>query len=145
MDQLEEDEPLDEFDGVIVGGSLHLGKVQRPLRRFVRERKEALAAIPNAFFMVSLAAASNRPEAAAELDQTMQAFVKDTGWTPDRAAFFAGALKYSQYGFIKKLVMRSIAKKEGGDTDTSHDHEYTRWESVADFAKDFVQSLHQAA
>ncbi len=143
--QLERGFSMEGFDGVIVGGSLHLGKVQKSLRRFVSDHHETLTTLPNAFFLVSLTAVSERPEATAELEATMNHFVKDTGWKPDRAAYFAGALKYSQYGFITRLVMKSIAKREGTDTDTSHDYEYTRWDSVAEFAEDFVGSLPKAA
>lgn len=32
--------------------------------------------------------------------------------------------------------MRRIAKKEGGDTDSSHDYEYTDWSSVIEFARE---------
>ena len=40
-----------------------------------------------------------------------------------------------------KLVMKRIAKKEGADTDTSRDYEYTDWDAVAEFAKDFSHIL----
>ncbi len=49
----------------------------------------------------------------------------------------AGALRYSQYGLLKRVVMRRIAGKESGDTDTSRDYEYTNWDDVAMFARQF--------
>lgn len=145
VEELPDDYALEDYDGVIVGGSIHIRKVQAPLRKFIRRHRAALEALPNAFFMVCMVAASKRPEAAGEIDELMTAFVKDTGWKPDRAATFAGALKYTQYGFIKKLLMRAIAKKEGGETDTSRDYEYTRWESVEHFALDFDHDVSRAA
>ena len=33
--------------------------------------------------------------------------------------------------------MRRIARKAGGDTDWSHDYEYTDWARVEDFARAF--------
>jgi len=47
----------------------------------------------------------------------------------------AGALKYTQYNFFIKWVMKGIARKEGGSTDTSRDHEYTDWEQVTAYAR----------
>jgi menaquinone-dependent protoporphyrinogen oxidase len=38
--------------------------------------------------------------------------------------------------------MRMIAKKEGGDTDVSKDHEYTDWGAVKDFVLAFVSKIH---
>ncbi len=49
---------------------------------------------------------------------------------------FAGALRYSEYGWMMKRVMKSIARREGNDTDTSRDHEYTDWPAVDRFAND---------
>jgi menaquinone-dependent protoporphyrinogen oxidase len=40
--------------------------------------------------------------------------------------------------------MRVIARREDGDTDTSHDHEYTDWQAVEQFARD-VHKLVQAS
>jgi menaquinone-dependent protoporphyrinogen oxidase len=33
-------------------------------------------------------------------------------------------------------MMRSIEKRQGGDTDTSHDYDYTDWDAVEGFAQD---------
>jgi menaquinone-dependent protoporphyrinogen oxidase len=35
------------------------------------------------------------------------------------------------------MVMKSIARHEGGSTDTSHDTEYTDWTEVDSFAEAF--------
>ncbi len=47
----------------------------------------------------------------------------------------AGALKYTQYNWFIRWVMKGIARKEGGSTDTSRDHEYTDWRQVAAYAR----------
>jgi menaquinone-dependent protoporphyrinogen oxidase len=49
-------------------------------------------------------------------------------------ACFAGRLAYTQYGFVKRQLMKWIARKEGGATDASHDWEYTDWDAVDRFA-----------
>ena len=38
----------------------------------------------------------------------------------------AGALRFTQYDFFKKFIMRMIAKK-AGEKDPSGDKEYTDW------------------
>jgi hypothetical protein len=52
-------------------------------------------------------------------------------------ASFAGALEYTQYNRLERALMKRIAKKEGGFTDTSNDHEYTDWAQVTNFAERF--------
>ena len=42
----------------------------------------------------------------------------------------AGALVYSRYNWLTRWMMRRIARKEGGDTDTARDYEYTDWDAL---------------
>jgi hypothetical protein len=40
--------------------------------------------------------------------------------------------------------MKLIAKQQGGDTDTSHDHEYTDWDDLTRFVEEFVAAFQFA-
>ena len=72
----------------------------------------------------------------------MQEFLDEVGMHPDMTATIAGALKYSRYGFLKKRIMRNIVKKSGGkELDMSRDYEYTDWEQVEAFAREFLASI----
>ena len=51
---------------------------------------------------------------------------------------------YTQYGSFKNLVMRWIAKRAGGDTDTTRDREYTDWAALDAFAEAFATELAEA-
>ena len=130
--------PLDDFDAVLVGASLHYGRHQRAVERFVRDELETLAARPTGFFQLSLSTASDDPDTRAAAAEIVEEFVEATGWQPDRVGLFGGALRYSQYGFLTRLAMKRIARNEGGSTDTSRDHEYTDWAEVDAFARDFA-------
>ncbi|QDG51788.1 menaquinone-dependent protoporphyrinogen IX dehydrogenase [Persicimonas caeni] len=130
---------LSDFDGVIVGGSLHAGTHQRYIRAFVDEHLEELQSMPSAFFSVSLSAASEdtRDDAQGALDT----FLEETGWTPEQAEIVAGALKYTEYNWFKRFAMKKISASSGGDTDTSQDYEYTDWEQLSRFAEAFHERL----
>ena len=128
---------LDRQDAIIVGGSLHEGRYQRSVRRFVEQHKPALASRPSAFFSVSLAAASRNQDERAEARRIAADFVAGTGWAPKRIESFAGALRYTQYSWLKRMLMKHISEKEHGDTDTSRDFEYTDWDEVTRFAEGF--------
>ena len=39
--------------------------------------------------------------------------------------------------------MQIISKKEGGNTDTSQDHEYTNWEAVTQFTEQFLAEIKE--
>ncbi len=129
---------VDVFDAVVVGSSVHYGKHNKAVREFVNENAEALKALPTAFFQLSLSAAVEDEKRRADTADYIDGFLEDTGWKPDRIGVFGGALRYSKYGFLKRLVMKRIAKGATGDTDTSRDYEYTDWDEVEAFANDFA-------
>jgi menaquinone-dependent protoporphyrinogen oxidase len=132
----------DGVDGVIVGASIHMGKHDKHAVEYVRNNRPVLERLPAAFFSVSLSAHGDMPEA----DRYVEEFEEATGWRPARVAVFSGALLYTQYNIVKRLVMKKIASGKPGNlsTDTSRDHVYTEWDSVTLFAEDFLDELTPA-
>ncbi len=126
------------YVAAIACGSLHQHRFQAALVHFVRENKAWLDGIPTAFVAVSLAAAMKDEQDRAELQRVVETFYRDIGWTPGMTRHVAGALRYSQYDYFKRLIMKLIAKRQGGDTDTSRDHEYTDWDDLRHFVEEFV-------
>jgi menaquinone-dependent protoporphyrinogen oxidase len=129
--------PPPDCEQVILVASIHSGRHGHVVRSFVREHREWLAARPSAFLSVRLSAAADRAEAAEEL---LEAFLASCGWTPDVALPVAGALPYSKYGFLMRRILRAIAKREGGPTDTSQDYELTDWPALSQTLDDFLAS-----
>lgn len=121
------------FDLVLIGGSVHQSKYQNTIKHYVKEHHQLLNNTTSGFFSVSLAAASNDEEFWEELAQITDEFLEDTEWKPTSVEQVAGALLYSKYDFFKRLIMRLIARHEGGDTDTSEDYEYTDWDKLKAF------------
>ena len=58
----------------------------------------------------------------------------------DVVGLLAGPARLFAVRFTRR-VMRWISRREGRDTDTSHDHEYTNWDAVARFADEFARVL----
>jgi menaquinone-dependent protoporphyrinogen oxidase len=128
------------YEAVIVGASIHTGKHEGYVRDFVKRNREDLERIPAAFFSVSMTAQENSDEARAQTKEYVERFVDETGWRPDMVGIFAGALRYTQYGFVKRHLMKKISKDKGSaDLDTSRDYEYTDWNDVRHFAEEFLQ------
>jgi menaquinone-dependent protoporphyrinogen oxidase len=127
------------YGGVIVGASIHLGKHDKHASDYVRRNRAVLEQVPSALFSVSLAAHDDIQEA----EGYVAKFENETGWRPDRIALFGGALRYTQYGFLKRRLMKKIAGDKPGDlgTDTSRDYVYTEWDGVKRFAEDFLGTL----
>jgi menaquinone-dependent protoporphyrinogen oxidase len=123
-----------EHDALLVGASVHGGTHQRAVREFVETHRETIAARPSAFFQVCLTAAIE-DERADEAETYVDEFLATTDWQPDLVGNFAGALRYSEFGFLKKQVLKRVVREFTGDTDTSRDYEYTDWAAVDAFAR----------
>lgn len=140
-DQLPADFSLSAFDAAIIAGPIHMGLYPKPLRKFARQHHDWLNQHPSALVTVCMAIRSQRPESKLEAEKYQQRFMHESQWHPVMTVNFAGAVKYTQYGLITRFIMKMIAKREGGSTDTSRDHEYTDWDAVTRFADQFTAQL----
>jgi menaquinone-dependent protoporphyrinogen oxidase len=133
-EELERTSSLRDHDAVLIGGSVYMGRYERSLAQFVRHHRADLDRLPNAFFSVSMAAASSHPRARAQVRRAIAGFRTATGWRPQRTESFAGAVLYREYGTVTRLIMRLISKQAGHGTDPSRNYEYTDWDRVTEFA-----------
>ena len=131
----------DRYNAIIVGGSIHMGKHGDHVRNFVERNRAVLDRLPSALFSVSLAASGDLENAQAYVDN----FTRETGWHPAQVGLFAGALLYTQYGLIKRYMMKRIVRDKPGalSTDTSRDYVYTDWDAVKRFSEKFLEGVVQ--
>jgi menaquinone-dependent protoporphyrinogen oxidase len=145
---------LNDYSGAILAASVHAGEHGREMIRFVKAHVTDLNRIPNCFISVTLTQASvDMPQgsqrdheiALAAVKQVMDTFFIETGWTPHQAHGVAGALFYTKYNPLVRMVLKRIAKKAGGATDTSRDHEYTDWAALERIVENFAGQLPKTA
>ena len=144
---------LSTYDSVCVASSVHLGKHEDAAIEFATRHRNELERLSAAFLSVSLsqAGAENlkrpadaRAQSAADVQRMIDYFVKRTGWRPARVFPVAGALVYTRYNLLLRFIMKWIARKAGGPTDTSRDHELTDWRAVDRFAATLTQETRSA-
>jgi menaquinone-dependent protoporphyrinogen oxidase len=140
----------DAHSAVLLAASVHMGTHEPEMIAFARNHRASLESLPNAFLSVTLSEAGVErkdatPEAharfVADVRGMVDRFVADTGWHPERVVPVAGALRYSQYKFFVRLVMKRIARRAGGSTDTSRDHDYTDWAALDRFVAEFAHEV----
>jgi menaquinone-dependent protoporphyrinogen oxidase len=131
----------DGFGGVVIGSSLIARGIQPPIRKFIAKHVETLNRMPTGFFQVSASAGSAYPEGRAKAVTVLEAFLQTTGLRPRLKASIAGAINFTQYGFLLRWYMKRASAMHGGATDTSRDHEYTDWDQVDRFADDYAALL----
>jgi len=126
------------FDAILIAASVHLGRYQTAVIRFVRKHRAAISARANAFLSVSLSAAGHEPHDIGGLEKCVADFVQASGWKPQLVHHVAGAFRYTVYGFLTRYVMKYQAYRRGAPTDTRHDYELTDWDDLARFADAFA-------
>jgi len=141
---------LTNYAGVILAASVHSGKHEREMIEFAKSHRRELDSMPSAFLSVTLSeAGAERPNTTAQehaqfvadVQNVMDAFFRETAWHPRRAKPIAGALLYTKYNVLMRFIMKRIAKRSGGDTDTSIDYEYTDWAALDRFVEEFAAEI----
>lgn len=134
-------ELLKECDAAVLAGSVHFDRHDRKLFRLVKQNLSRLSSIPTAFVSVSGSAASEdtRPKAEEYLAQ----FLRQTGWKPDRTLTVAGAVLFTRYNFLLRLIMKRISARAGRTVDTSRDYVYTDWDALDAFMHNFLDTVER--
>jgi menaquinone-dependent protoporphyrinogen oxidase len=131
--------------GVILAGSVHQSKYQAALVHFASTQRAWLATLPCAFVSVSLMALLDDDATRGELERLAHEFCAQAGIAPALVLQARGALRYTQYDWFKRMMMKLIAQKQGAGTDTSRDHEFTNWDELQQFADRFAALLSAPA
>lgn len=134
-----------EADAVLVGASVHGGHHEPEVADWLRAHRTTLSRMPTALFSVSLAAADHEAEGQATAQEYVAELLEDTGVFPRETRCFAGALQYREYGPMMRLVMRLIAHRHDLPTDAHRDVDFTDWDAVEAFGREFAASLAPAA
>jgi menaquinone-dependent protoporphyrinogen oxidase len=139
---------LSEFDGVIVGASVHAGHHQKEIVEWLSAHRTTLSGRPSAFFSVSLTAADDTDEARETTRSMIDDVLDETGWIPTTTQSFAGALQFKEYNLPTRVLMRLIAKRiehqSDAHIDVHEDTDYTDWDAVEHFALDFAATVQPA-
>lgn len=131
------------YDGVIIAASVHIGSYQRAVADWVRAHAQMLNLLPTAFLSVCLGVLEKSTKSRQELLRIMRRFLDRVGWRPKITKMVAGALPYTRYNWLKRTLMKRIVAKAGGDTDTTRDYEYTDWNDLRAFSRDFAELTAQ--
>ena len=142
-----------DYAAVVLAASVHAGKHEGEMVKFVKKHRTELEQAPTAFLSVTLSEAGaemsgkapeERARFSADVQRVIDKFFEETGWRPERVKPVAGALMYSKYNPLVRFVVKRIAKKAGAATDTSRDYEYTDWCALDRFVEELTRDLAAA-
>ena len=136
---------LEPYEAVILGCSVRYGKHHPQFRQFVQGHIQQLNTKKNFFiFFTSVNLTARKPNRSdVSMNPYIKKYLKQISWKPDDTEVFAGALKYGQYGFLDRLLIRFIMKITGGPTHSEHDIEYTEWDKVRVFSQKIQKHIKE--
>lgn len=127
-----------DYVAVLIAASLHVGRYQPAIVAFARDHHESLNSMPSAFISVSLSAAGVNPHDWEGLEQCVARFLHEALWRPKAIHHAAGAIRYSQYDFFKRIAIKFIASQRGQKTVTSKDYDLTDYPALEAFVLGFI-------
>ena len=127
-----------DYASVLFGMPVHYGKHCVGMVKLIGQHVPLLQCMPAALFSVNLTA--RKPDKnTAQTNPYMHKLLQQLHWQPALTGVFAGALRYPQYRFFDRFMIRLIMKMTGGPVDTKVPcTEFTDREQVRDFARDYT-------
>jgi len=131
---------IERPEAAILCAPVHAARYPAAFKNFVQQEATWLNKIPSAFVSVSMLIRSEFDEEREEAVHFPDALLAETGWTPAQIHHAAGALRYTEYDFFKRWIIRRMAEHENAPTDVTKDHELTDWTALSAFVQEFLAS-----
>lgn len=120
---------VNEFDRVIIGGSIHAGQIQKKVRHFCETRLDALSSKEIGLFICCM----YEPEVARE--ELQNAFPEELHQMAKTEAIFGGEFNFEKMNFVEKMLVRKIARVSESFSNIDH-------ESIDRFATRMEKTYH---
>tara|TARA_B100000674_G_scaffold292308_1_gene242380 strand:- start:366 stop:887 length:522 start_codon:yes stop_codon:yes gene_type:complete len=127
---------IEKYDQIIIGASIRYGRHNSKVYKFIQNNKYILDKKKSAFFSVNVVARKSEKNTP-ETNPYIIKFLKKTNWQPKKLGVFAGKIDYPKLGFINRNVIRFIMLITNGPTNTNNTYEFTDWQKVKNFIKEF--------
>ncbi len=123
--------PLDDFDQIIVGGSIHIGRIQKPVRKFLVDRYDELVTKRLGLFICCLAEDKEAD------DELATAFPEPLRERAIITSAFGGCFLPARVNFIQRKAMEMIIRRMPDNEDYSpgDDVDHLDMEAIKVFAE----------
>ncbi len=97
---------LDDYQTIIVGGSIHAGQIQRKIKKFCQENLDTLKQKKLGLFLCCMEEGENAQQ------QFQNAFPAELIQHATATGIFGGEFNFEEMNFIEKAIIKKIAKIE---------------------------------
>lgn len=93
---------LDRFETIIIGGSIHVGQIQKPIKRFCDDHKQELLKHHLGLFLCFM----NKEQGKQEFES---AYLKELREHSSANGLFGGELLFDKMNFMEKIITRKVS------------------------------------
>jgi len=104
------------FDRIIIGGSIHLGQIQKNIKKFIKENQEILKEKQIGLFITSIIDNEEKQQ-----KQFKKAYDAEIIKTSKAQGIIGGECLYEKMNFIEKLIIKIIKKTNKTTTEINQD------------------------
>lgn len=97
--------PVQEFDRIIIGGSIHIGTIQKSVKRFCEKNLEQLLQIETTLLICCL----QKEKEKEQFDRAYPLALREHSMAH---GFFGGELLMEKMNFIEKFIVKKVAGKD---------------------------------
>lgn len=132
-EDLELSQPLSSYMATVIIASVRYGFFHKNVKAFVRSHLKQLNSSLSIFMPVCLIA--RKPEKRQiETNVYARKFLEQTEWNPTITSITAGDLRYPEYNFLDRFMIKLIMKITKGETDPHFTCDYTDWAAIKNLA-----------
>lgn len=105
---------LEEFDRVIIGGSIHAGRIQKKVKDFCKKNLQILRDKEIGLFICCM---EEGEEAHRELEMS---YPKELLENAKACAYFGGEFNFQKMNFLEKMIIKKVAHVEETTSNINH-------------------------
>lgn len=124
---------IDNFDRIVVGGSIRIGKIHRQVTSFINQNKDILLTKPLGLFICCMADGETAEQ------QLGNAYPAELLEHAKAKGLFGGCYKFSRMGWLNRKMIQMIEKQQTGQEISTHeDIDKTKPDAIEKFALEFI-------
>jgi len=131
-----------QYEAVLVIAAIRYGYFRPSVLAFARTYYNLLNNKPTGFLGVCLTARKPKKRLP-QYNAYLRKFLSKTQWRPLLCEGIAGALRYPQYRWWDRQLIRLIMLMTGGETNTKAEIVYTDWDQVTRLANAFLMLIQK--
>ncbi|MFX0032860.1 MAG: flavodoxin domain-containing protein [Promethearchaeota archaeon] len=134
--------PLQDYNGILIGTSIKMGKWTKGVKKFVQKRKSELIKTQSKLgFYVCCGEAAKKTDISNAINKYITSKLQTLGINPALIEAFGGCYDLTEgsllSGMTRKIIISVLKNEEGIENPEGKKHDYRDWEQIKDFANKF--------